>query len=66
MEVTDDDGGLIKTASKMETHEAIWDEVHWKRFYMAEEAPICRGGIRGDFGYMATSPTAQAVLDGTY
>ncbi len=23
--------------------EAIWSNIHYKRFYMAEEAPICRG-----------------------
>ena len=37
-----------------------------KRFFLAEEAPICQGKLRGDFGYCAISPTAKAVLDGTY
>ena len=40
--------------------------MHKKRFYMAEETPICRGNLRGQFGYTAISPTAEAVLNGTY
>ena len=31
-----------------------------------EEAPICQGALRGQFGYSATSPSARSVLDGTY
>ena len=46
--------------------EAIWDTIHGQRFYLAEQAPVCQGRLRGDFGYMAFSPTAKAVLDGTY
>ncbi len=46
--------------------EAIWSNIHYKRFYLAEEAPICKGKLRGEFGYNANSPTAQAILDGTY
>ena len=33
---------------------------------MAEEAPICQGELRGEFGYQAFSPTANAILAGTY
>ncbi len=33
---------------------------------MAEDVPICQGALQGQFGYMATSPTAQLVLDGSY
>ncbi len=46
--------------------EAIFNEVHRKRYNLAEEAPICQGALRGQFGYSATSPTARSVLDGTY
>jgi hypothetical protein len=31
-----------------------------------EDAPICKGALWGQFGYIATSPTAQSILDGTY
>jgi hypothetical protein len=46
--------------------ETIFNEVHRKQYYLAEEAPICQGAFRGQFGYTATSPTARSVLDGTY
>jgi hypothetical protein len=46
--------------------EAIWSNIHYKHFYLAEEAPICKGKLRGEFGYNATSPTAWVILDGTY
>jgi hypothetical protein len=45
---------------------AIFNEVHRKRYNLAEEAPICQGTLRGQFGYTATSPTARTVLDGRY
>ena len=54
----------------METQEsveqAIWNEILLKRFYLVEEAPICQRNLQGEFGYMAVSPTAKAVLNGIY
>ncbi len=44
----------------------IFNEVHRKWYNLAEEALICKGPLRGQFGYMATLPTAQSVLDGSY
>ena len=38
--------------------EAIWSEIHGKRFYLAEQAPI--------FGYMANTEAAEEVLQGSY
>ena len=46
--------------------EAIFTNIHRKRFFLAEAAPICSGALRGQFGYNATSRTAKAILDGTY
>ncbi len=46
--------------------ETIFNEVHCKRNNLAEDAPICKGALRCQFGYTATSPTAQSVLDGLY
>ncbi len=37
-----------------------------KRFYLAEEAPMCSGPLRGSFGYNAVSPIAKMILDGTF
>jgi hypothetical protein len=33
---------------------------------LAEEAPICQGRLRGEFGYNAATPDGDAVLDGSY
>ncbi len=45
---------------------AIFNEVHRKRYNLAEEAPICKGSLRRQFGYMSASATAWSVLDGSY
>eukprot|EP00956_Cyclotella_meneghiniana_P025380 scaffold52785_cov48-Cyclotella_meneghiniana.AAC.9 len=46
----------------------LWDKIHGKRFYLdlAEQAPICKGRLRGDFGYMANTSAAKEVLADTY
>jgi hypothetical protein len=33
--------------------EAIWSNIHYKWFYIAEEAPVCQGQLRKDLGYNA-------------
>ena len=54
------DRGAIEEATTQQTvHKAIWDEIHRKRFYLAEQAPIYQGSLRGDFGYTSCSPTAK-------
>ncbi len=52
--------------TKSEVENAIWTNIHRKRFYLAEEAPICHGRLREALGYNAVSPTAQAILNGSY
>ncbi len=47
-------------------HTAIFNEVHQKRFHLAEQAPICNAGLKGDFRYLADTKSARKVLDGTY
>ncbi len=59
-------GGVLDFDTEEDVQDAIFNEVHQKRYNLAEEAPICQGTLRGQFGYTATSPTAQSVLDGTY
>ena len=61
-----EDGEVTEHTNQQAVHDAIWQEIHGQRFYLAEQAPICQGQLRGDFGYMAFSPTARQVLDGTY
>jgi hypothetical protein len=46
--------------------EAIWSNIHYKWFYLVEEAPVCQGQLCKDLGYNAVSSTARAILDGTY
>jgi hypothetical protein len=68
--VLTEDGGEEGTLSKHLTEEsvteAIFTNIHRKRFFLAEAAPICSGALHGQFGYNATSRTAKAILDGTY
>jgi len=66
VQVEDGAGGVLEFDTEEAVQEAIFNEVHRKRHNLAEEAPICQGALRGQFGYTATSPTAQSVLDGTY
>ena len=59
--------GKINEATTQQTvHKTIWDEIHRKRFYLAEQAPICQGSLRGDFGYTFFSPTSRKVLEVQY
>jgi hypothetical protein len=37
---------------KEKLHDAIWDNIHCKLFYLAKEAPMCSGSLRGAFGYI--------------
>ncbi len=45
-------------------HEAIWANIHYKRLYLAEAAPICQGQLRSDFGYNAATRVAADILEG--
>ena len=66
VQVEDGAGGVIDYDTEETVQQAIFKEVHRKRYNLAEEAPICQGGLRGQFGYTLTLPTAKSVLDGTY
>jgi len=66
VQVEDGAGGVLDVNTEEAVQEEIFNEVHRKRYNLAEEAPICQGALRGQFGYTATSPTARSVLDGTY
>ena len=66
VQIERDRGAIDEATTQKTVHEAIWDEIHIKRFYLAEQAPICKVSLRGDFGYTALSPTAKKVLEGRY
>ena len=57
---------IIEYDTRDTMQQAIWDNIHHKRFHLAEDAPICKGQLWEDFGYNAVSPVAQAILEGTY
>jgi hypothetical protein len=59
--------GLVSESTTKDTVEAaIFREVHDKCYTLAKEALICSRRPFDDFGYVANSPAARAVLDGTY
>jgi len=58
VQVEDGAGGVLDFDTEEAVQEAIFNEVHRKHYNLAEEAPICQGALRGQFGYTATSPTA--------
>jgi hypothetical protein len=66
VQVEQAEGMVEEISGKEDLHEAIWDNIHCKRFYLAEEAPMCPGSLRGTFGYNSVTPTAKAILEGTY
>jgi hypothetical protein len=66
VQLQDDEGGVTEFTTQEEVEGAIWSEIHGKRFYLAEQAPICQGGLHEEFGYMANTVAAQEVLEGVY
>ncbi len=66
VQVEQEDGTVIEPSTQEDLQNAIWANIHRKRFYLAEEAPICLGPLRGQFGYNAITPSALAILASTY
>ncbi len=66
VEVEDSAGGVIDYDTEETVQQAIFNKVHRKRYNLVEKAPICQGGLRGQFGYTSTLPTVKTVLIGTY
>jgi hypothetical protein len=66
VQLQDEDGNIREYNTQQEVQDAIWKEVHQSRYHLAKEAPICKGNLRGEFGYNATSEAARAVLAGEY
>ena len=66
VQVEQTDGTTMEYTDQAGIEQAIWDNIHRKRFYLAEEAPICQGELRGEFGYSADTAAGRAVMDGSY
>ncbi len=56
----------MESNTKDTVEDAIFSEVHNKRYTLAIEAPICSGKLFNNFGFVANTPASKAVLDGTY
>jgi hypothetical protein len=61
-----DGGGVVEYEDERGVVEALKKGICHSRFHLAEEAPICKGRLRGEFGYNAVTPAGAAVLAGTY
>ena len=66
VEIEDGSGGRIRFKTQDSVNKSIWDEVHRKRYFLTESALTCKGRLKGDFGYLATSQSTKKVLTGTY
>jgi hypothetical protein len=66
VQVEDGARGVLDFDMEEEVQEAIFNEVHRKRYNLAEKAPICQGALCGHFRYSSTSGIARSILDGTY
>jgi hypothetical protein len=49
VQVEDGAGGVLDFDTEEAVQDEIFNEVHQKRYNMAEEAPICQGALRGQF-----------------
>ena len=49
VQVEDEEGNTQLFTTQEEVHEAIWSNVHRKRFFLAEAAPICDLGQSAAF-----------------
>jgi hypothetical protein len=66
VQVKEQPGIFSELSTKETVEDAIFREVHDKRYTLAKEAPICSGKLFDNFGYGANTPASKAVLDGTY
>ncbi len=62
----DQSGLLTENVTQETVQEAIFNNIRWNWFFLAESAPICTGNLRGRFGYNAVTKTAKAILNGKY
>jgi hypothetical protein len=60
------EGELLEYDTQHTMQEAVFDNVHRKRFFLAEAAPIYQDPLCGLFGYNSDTETAREILAGTY
>ena len=61
-----DMGEVVDFEGQDAVQNEIWSRIHDQWFYLAEQAPICQGRLRGEFGYLAQTRSGKEVLNGTY
>ena len=66
VQAEDESGTVVEFSDQSGIENAIWSNIHHRRFYLAEEAPICQPPLRDEFGYCAQTTAGRAVLAGTY
>jgi hypothetical protein len=66
VQVKQEDGAIREYTGQEEVHTAIRSNIHRKRFFLAEQAPICTGMLQEDFRYNADTIAAEHVLKGEY
>ena len=66
VQASTEDSGIFDFTGQDQVENAIWDIIHKKMFYLAEQATICQGQLRGDFIYPDNTPATSKVLSGTY
>jgi hypothetical protein len=66
VQVQDENGRVTEKTNQEEVESAIFQAIHEDRYHQAEESPICQDQLREDFGYLANTPSAKEVLEGTY
>jgi hypothetical protein len=66
VQVPQEDGGVVEHTSQDNLQNATWMNIHRKRFYLADEAPLCSGNLCEMFGYNAMSGIARLVFASTY
>ncbi len=66
MQITRESGIVAELDAQEPVEEAIFAEVHGSRYILAQGAPIGRGKLFEDFGYLANTAAAEEVLNGSY
>jgi hypothetical protein len=66
VEDEDQEGALTEFSIQESIQQAIFENIHLRRFHLAQAIPICSGHLHGDFSYNAMMPTATAILNGSY
>ena len=59
-------GAIKEYEGQDEVEEENFSEILDQWFYLVEQAPICQGKLRGEFGYQAIMEVAKEILEETY